>query len=45
MHSLELLLGEDARANGQYLFTWGDDAAYYYAELAIASAITPSSAP
>lgn len=34
-----LLLGEDARANGQYLFTWGDDAAYYYAELAIASAI------
>ncbi|MBB1482750.1 carbohydrate ABC transporter, N-acetylglucosamine/diacetylchitobiose-binding protein [Tessaracoccus sp. MC1865] len=36
----ELLeLGEQARGLGQDLFVWGDDAASYYAELAISSAI------
>lgn len=34
-----LLLGEEAQDLGQALFVWGDEAASYYAELAIASAI------
>lgn len=34
-----LLLGEEARSHGQLLFTWGAGAAYYYAELAMSSAI------
>lgn len=36
---LMLALGEVARAQGRYLFVWGDEAADYYQELAIASAI------
>ncbi|MFD0865585.1 N-acetylglucosamine/diacetylchitobiose ABC transporter substrate-binding protein, partial [Tessaracoccus lubricantis] len=36
----ELLeLGEQAKGLGQHLFVWGDEAASYYAELAISSAI------
>lgn len=34
-----IALGEQARALGQFLFVWGDEAADYYAELAMASAI------
>lgn len=34
-----LTLGELARKQDQYLFVWGEEAATYYAELAIASAI------
>ncbi|HKU10068.1 N-acetylglucosamine/diacetylchitobiose ABC transporter substrate-binding protein [Sinomonas sp.] len=34
-----LALGEKAKAQGKYLFVWGKEAATYYLELAIASAI------
>lgn len=34
-----LKLGEDAKAQGKYLFTWGTEAATYYQEFALASAI------
>lgn len=34
-----LLLGETARSLGTYLFVWGEDAATYYQELAITSAV------
>ena len=34
-----LALGEKAKAQGKYLFVWGKEAATYYLEMAIASAI------
>lgn len=34
-----LALGEKAKAKGKYLFCWGKEAATYYQELAVASAI------
>lgn len=37
-----LKLGEEAKAKGKYLFTWGAEAATYYQEFALASAIKES---
>lgn len=34
-----LALGDEARRSGRHLFVWGDEAANYYQELAISSAI------